>query len=144
LAKGRLGQKSGLGFYRYERDTQGRVIKSVPEDTHSLLATLRPSASKASAMSAEQIVDRLMLPFIVEAAHALDEGVAASAAELDTALLLALGCPPYIGGALKYADWIGLPEVVRRCDALRVCGPMYEPTQRMRRMAEKQERFFPV
>lgn len=133
LAQGRLGQKSGAGFYRYERDANGRLVRKVAPETPELLATLQPGGPRAFAD--EEIVDRLMLPFIVEAAHALEEGVVATPAELDMALLLALGCPLYIGGALKYADWLGLDEVVRRCDALRVHGPMYEPTPRMRQLA---------
>jgi 3-hydroxyacyl-CoA dehydrogenase/enoyl-CoA hydratase/3-hydroxybutyryl-CoA epimerase/enoyl-CoA isomerase len=133
LAQGRLGQKNGAGFYRYERDASGRVHKKVDPATQPLLATLQ--AGGARAFADDEIVDRLMLPFIVEAAHALEEGVVSTPAELDMALLLALGCPAYTGGALKYADWLGLDEVVRRCDSLRAHGPMYEPTPRMRQLA---------
>lgn len=80
--------------------------RSVPEDTHALLATLQRDGPRE--FSAQEIVDRLMLPFVLEAAHALEESVVGSPAELDMALLLALGCPAYIGRALKYADWLGL------------------------------------
>ena len=133
LAEGRLGQKTGAGFYRYERDAGGRLVKQVAPETQALLATLQLGDRRHFADA--EIVDRLMLPFIVEAAHALEEGVVSSPAELDMALLLALGCPAYTGGALKYADWLGLDEVVRRCDALSSHGAMYEPTPRMRQLA---------
>jgi len=78
------------------------------------------------------------LPHLVFAAHHFgpDSTEARNAvAELDMAMQLALGCPAYTGGPLKYADWLGLDEVVRRCDALRVHGAMYEPTPRMRQLA---------
>jgi 3-hydroxyacyl-CoA dehydrogenase/enoyl-CoA hydratase/3-hydroxybutyryl-CoA epimerase/enoyl-CoA isomerase len=140
LARGRLGQKSGAGFYRYARDANGRLAKQVDPETQTLLATLQPAGPRQFAD--DEIVDRLMLPFIVEAAHALEEGVVSTPAELDMALLLALGCPAYTGGALKYADWLGLEEVVRRCDALRVHGPMYEPTPRMRQLAAGGRTFY--
>lgn len=140
LSHGRLGQKSGLGFYRYERDAHGRQVKTAAPDTHALLATLQRHGPLS--LTDPEIVDRLMLPFIVEAAHALEEGVVATPEELDMALLLAVGCPAYLGGALKYADWQGLDEVVRRCDALRMHGPMYEPTARMRRMATDRSTFY--
>ena len=140
VSHGRLGQKSGLGFYRYEREANGRLVKSVASDTHALLATLQPHGPLR--LTDSEIVDRLMLPFIVEAANALEEEVVGTPAELDMALLLAVGCPAYLGGALKYADWLGLDEVVRRCDALRVHGPMYEPTARMRRMAADRSIFY--
>lgn len=133
LAQGRLGQKSGVGFYRYERDATGKLLKHVTEDTAELLATVQVGGPRS--VDNDHIVDRLMLAFVVEAAHALEEGVAGTPMEIDQSLLLALGCPAYTGGALKYADWLGLPEVVRRCDTLRVHGPMYEPTAGMRRLA---------
>ncbi|HMN79837.1 MAG TPA: 3-hydroxyacyl-CoA dehydrogenase NAD-binding domain-containing protein [Burkholderiaceae bacterium] len=103
-------------------DTGGHVVEMI-------------AAGGLRGFTDEEIVDRLMMPFIVEAAHALAEGVVATPAELDMALQLALGCPAHIGGALEYADWLGLDEVVRRCDALRAHGPMYDPTPRMRQMA---------
>jgi 3-hydroxyacyl-CoA dehydrogenase/enoyl-CoA hydratase/3-hydroxybutyryl-CoA epimerase/enoyl-CoA isomerase len=82
-----------------------------------------------------------MLPMIVEAARALEEGVVASAAELDMALLLGLGFPAHAGGVLKYADWLGLARVVDRCDRYASLGPAYAPTPRMRAMAASGERF---
>lgn len=133
LARGRLGQKSGAGFYRHGRDEAGRPVREVDPEVAGLLATLQPGGLRA--FTDEEIVDRLMLPFIVEAAHALQEGVVSTPAELDIAMQLALGCPAYTGGPLKYADWLGLDEVVRRCDALRAHGPMYVPTPRMRQLA---------
>lgn len=133
LAQGRLGQKSGAGFFRYERGENGRAVKQVAPETRELLAAIQSHGARG--FSDREIVDRLMLPFIVEAAHALEEGVVSSPGELDVAVLLALGCPAYIGGPLKYADWLGLDEVARRCDALRAHGAMYEPTPRMRQLA---------
>ncbi len=133
LSRGRLGQKSGAGFYRHGRDEAGRPVREVDPEVAGLLATLQPGGPRT--FTDEEIVDRLMLPFIVEAAHALQEGVVSTPAELDMAMQLALGCPAYTGGPLKYADWLGLDEVVRRCDALRAHGPMYEPTPRMRQLA---------
>lgn len=133
LAQGRLGQKTGLGFYRYVRDAGGKLVKHVADDTPALLATVQRNGPLE--VSDAHIEGRLMMALVVEAAHALDEAVAGTPAEVDQALLLALGCPAYVGGALKYADWLGLAEVVRRCEALRVHGPMYEPTPQMRRLA---------
>ncbi|MFT3818903.1 MAG: 3-hydroxyacyl-CoA dehydrogenase NAD-binding domain-containing protein [Rubrivivax sp.] len=139
LARGRLGQKTGLGFYRYERGADGRMARHVAPDTAALLAAVQPRGPLA--LTDEAIVERLMLPFVVEAAHALDEGVVETAGELDAAVRLALGCPAWIGGPLKYADWLGLDAAVRRLDALAAHGPMYQPTPRMRRMAAEGGRF---
>lgn len=84
----------------------------------------------------------MMLPLIVEAANALEEGVVASAAELDMALMLGLGLPAYLGGALKYAGWLGLSNVVTACDKYAALGPAYQPTAHMRAMAANGRRYY--
>lgn len=136
---GRYGQKTGLGFYRYEPNPQGKPRRTVADDTRSLLAGLQRNGPRE--FSEAEIVDRMMLPMVVEAAHALDEGIAGTPAEIDLALQLGLGFPAYAGGPLKYADWLGLAEVVARCERLRPLGAAYEPTRRMREMAASGARF---
>lgn len=138
VREGRLGQKNGLGFYRYEASPQGKPIRVPASDTHALLATLQPQGPRT--FSAEEMVDRLMLPMVLESARALEEGVVETAAEVDMALLLGLGFPAYAGGPLKWADWLGWPEVLARCDRLRHLGPAYEPTARMRAQAATGQR----
>lgn len=130
---GRLGQKSGMGFYRYEPSSTGRPVRSPAGDTHALLARLQPGGPRE--FDDREIVDRMMLPMVLEAARALHEGVVETAAEVDLAMQLGLGFPAYAGGPLKYADWIGPGEVVARCDRLRALGPAYEPGERLRAMA---------
>lgn len=138
-SQGRFGQKSGLGFYRYEARSDGKPVRLPADDTHALLATLQAAGPRD--FTPDEIVERMMLPMIVEAAHAIEEGVARSATELDRAMLLGLGFPAYAGGPLQYADWLGLQEVVARCERLHALGPAYEPTARMREMALRGERF---
>jgi len=136
---GRLGQKSGVGFYRYERRADGKPARSLDPQAHDLLAALQPGGRRT--FSDAEIVDRMMLPMVIEAAQALEDGVVRSALELDRAMLLGLGFPAYAGGPLQYADWLGLREVLSRCDRLRPLGPAYEPTPRMRAMAATGGRF---
>jgi 3-hydroxyacyl-CoA dehydrogenase/enoyl-CoA hydratase/3-hydroxybutyryl-CoA epimerase/enoyl-CoA isomerase len=138
----RLGQKNGVGFYRYETDPKGKPRKLVDPETATLLATLQPRGARA--FSETELVERLMLPMILEAAICLEQGVAGSAAEIDTALLLGLGFPRYAGGPLKYCDWLGLAHVVQRCDAYAAISPLYRVSARLRAMAAAGERFFPL
>jgi 3-hydroxyacyl-CoA dehydrogenase/enoyl-CoA hydratase/3-hydroxybutyryl-CoA epimerase/enoyl-CoA isomerase len=140
--RNRLGQKNGVGFYRYETDPKGKPKKLVDAQTAQLLATLQPQGQRE--FGEAQIVERLMLPMMVEAAICLEQGVAATAAEIDTALVLGLGFPRYAGGPLKYSDWLGLAQVVRRCDAYAAASPLYRATARMRAMAAAGERYFPA
>lgn len=135
VANQRYGQKNGIGFYRYEADAAGRPRKTLASDTHQLLSTVQPNGRKD--FSNADIVERMMLPLIIEAAHALEDGVVATPAELDMALLLGIGFPQYLGGALKYADWLGLEQVVRMSDKYATLGKQYQATARMRDMAAR-------
>jgi len=135
----RYGQKSGAGFYRHGLDPSGKPVRSPDPEAQALVATLQLDGPRT--FGEAEIVDRLMLPMVVEAAHALEEGVVATAAELDMALTLGIGFPAYLGGALQYADWLGLAEVVARCERLSALGPACEPTARMREMAATGARF---
>lgn len=139
LRAGRLGQKNGQGFYSHERDAQGRLQRRHSPEAHRIVAGLQAHGVRPYAP--EEIVDRLMLPMIIEAAQALDEGIVHSAAELDIALSLGLGFPRHAAGPLCYADWLGLAEVVRRCERLAALGPAYQPTAHMRDMARHGLRF---
>jgi 3-hydroxyacyl-CoA dehydrogenase/enoyl-CoA hydratase/3-hydroxybutyryl-CoA epimerase/enoyl-CoA isomerase len=142
VAKGRFGQKSGAGFYRYENDPKGRPRKSSAPEANALVAGLQTDGTHD--FGDAEIIERMMLPMLVEAAHALEEGVVGTAAELDMAMLLGVGFPPYAGGPLKYSDWLGLERVVELCKRHVHRGPQYAPTPRMREMAAAGERYYPV
>jgi 3-hydroxyacyl-CoA dehydrogenase/enoyl-CoA hydratase/3-hydroxybutyryl-CoA epimerase/enoyl-CoA isomerase len=137
---GRFGQKNGIGFYKYEPDPRGKPVKSAAGDTHALLAQLQPNGPRD--FTPGQIVERTMLPMLIEAALCVETGIAESAQEVDMALILGLGFPRHIGGALRYADHLGLTAVVERCDLLGESDPLYRPTARMRAMAAAGERYF--
>lgn len=138
----RFGQKNGIGFYRYESDPNGKPRRMPASDSHALLAQIQPMGSRHFAE--QDIIDRMMLPMIIEAAQALEEGVVATPAELDMAMLLGIGFPAYAGGPLKFADWLGLKEVVALSERLSDLGPAYRVTARMRNMAAQGERYYPV
>lgn len=138
----RYGQKNGIGFYRYDTDPAGKPKKTVAPDSHSILAKIQPNGTRS--FDDQDIIDRMMLPLIVEAAHALEDGVVATPAELDMALLLGLGFPKCLGGALKFADWLGLAELVRRCDQHAHLGGLYRATEAMRAMAANGSSYYPA
>jgi 3-hydroxyacyl-CoA dehydrogenase/enoyl-CoA hydratase/3-hydroxybutyryl-CoA epimerase/enoyl-CoA isomerase len=131
----RFGQKSGIGFYRYQADPAGKPVKHHAADSHALIAAVQPQGRRDFAE--QEIVERLMLPMIIEASAALEEGVVATAAELDMALLLGIGLPRYAGGALKYADWLGMEQVLALSDKYAHLGAPYRATAGMRQMAAR-------
>jgi 3-hydroxyacyl-CoA dehydrogenase/enoyl-CoA hydratase/3-hydroxybutyryl-CoA epimerase/enoyl-CoA isomerase len=144
VANRRYGQKTGIGFYRYDTDPKGRPRKSVAEDTAGLIASVQGEGMRKAAVevSDEDIVMRTMLPMIVESAHCLEEGVGESPGEIDMALILGLGLPQHVGGALKYADFLGLPKVVQACERHAALGGVFRPTERMRELAARSGKFY--
>jgi 3-hydroxyacyl-CoA dehydrogenase/enoyl-CoA hydratase/3-hydroxybutyryl-CoA epimerase/enoyl-CoA isomerase len=136
----RFGQKNGSGFYRYENDAKGRPRKSIDPQTAQLLANLRSHAFKS--FDDAELLERLMLPMMIEAARCLEEGIVESPAEVDMALVLGLGFPRHAGGPLKYADWLGMKHFVTRCAAYAPLGPLYAPTAAMRAAAGTGKRFY--
>ncbi len=137
---GRFGQKTGLGFYRYETDSKGKPRKVPAEDSHALLQVVQPGGDRAFAE--DEIIERMMLPMIIEAARCLEEGVAASAEEVDMALILGIGLPRHLGGALAYADWLGMGEVLQQCSRYATLGGLYQPTLRMREMSVQGKTYY--
>jgi 3-hydroxyacyl-CoA dehydrogenase / enoyl-CoA hydratase / 3-hydroxybutyryl-CoA epimerase / enoyl-CoA isomerase len=136
----RLGQKSGVGFYRYEKDARGRPRKEIDPRTAELLASIRSGGPKQ--FTAEELQDRLMMPMVIEAVRCLEEGIAGSAAEVDMSLVLGLGFPRHVGGPLKYADWVGMKHITSRCDAYASLGPLYAVTEGMRNRATTNMKFY--
>ena len=92
--------------------------------------------------SDEAVVERLMLPMIIEAATALEDGVVATPAELDMALMLGIGFPRYAGGVLKYADWLGLDKVVALSEKYAHLGAPYCATATMKDMAARGAKYY--
>jgi len=137
---GRLGQKSGSGYYRYESDPQGRPLRRSDPRTAALLSGLQPTGRQR--MSGEALIDRLMLPLVIEAVRCLEEGIVDTAAEVDMSLVLGLGFPRHLGGPLKYADWLGMRQVVDRCERYAALGPLYAPTDGMRAAAKHCKAFY--
>lgn len=135
----RLGQKTGVGYYKYEKDRKGRPKRTDDPKAYELIKTVQRDERD---FEAEEIVDRMMVPMIIEAARALEEGIADTANEVDMGLIMGLGFPPFRGGALKYADAQGLALVCEKADRYARLGTLYEPTERMREMAANGETYY--
>jgi 3-hydroxyacyl-CoA dehydrogenase/enoyl-CoA hydratase/3-hydroxybutyryl-CoA epimerase/3-hydroxyacyl-CoA dehydrogenase/enoyl-CoA hydratase/3-hydroxybutyryl-CoA epimerase/enoyl-CoA isomerase len=99
---GRLGRKSGAGFHAHARGTT---------PAGELLARCR---REDRTHPPEELLDRLLLPLVAEAVRVLEDGVADSAAAVDLAMILGTGFPAFRGGPLRWADGVGLAEIVAR------------------------------
>ena len=104
----------------------------------------RQSPTPPRAMSHEAIVQRLVYPIINEAARCLDEQIAASADDVDLAMVFGTGFAPFRGGPLRYADTVGIPKIVETLDRLSAEHPRLAPCEALRRKASAGERFHPA
>jgi 3-hydroxyacyl-CoA dehydrogenase/enoyl-CoA hydratase/3-hydroxybutyryl-CoA epimerase len=130
---GRLGRKSGRGFYRYDGGRRRGVDPTVRE----LLGVTGPSP-------AAEIEDRLVYAMLNEAALALDAGVVRSPRDGDIAAIFGIGFPPFRGGPLRVIDRLGAARVVERLRRLTAhYGPRYAPAPVLVRQAEQGGRFYP-
>jgi len=106
---GRLGQKTGKGWYRYEPGSRKRLpdpeVDAILERHRAELDIPRRQ------VSSEEIVSRLILALANEGAHILEEGIAVRASDVDAVWVAGYGFPAHRGGPLFHADTIGLSEV---------------------------------
>jgi 3-hydroxyacyl-CoA dehydrogenase len=127
---GRLGSKSGGGFY-------GPGGRPAREATEAVEGYGRGRASVS------ELRDRLVLALVAEAARALEEGIVASPRDLDMGMILGAGFPPWKGGPLRWVDHRGADEVVRRMEELAGRhGERLAPTEALARRARGTELFY--
>jgi 3-hydroxyacyl-CoA dehydrogenase/enoyl-CoA hydratase/3-hydroxybutyryl-CoA epimerase/enoyl-CoA isomerase len=135
----RLGQKNAKGFYNFSKDKRGKPKKDAAPEAYELI---KPHQAEASEFSSEEIIARLMIPMANEAIRCLEEGIVASAAEADMALIYGLGFPPFRGGIFRYIETMGLANFVELADKYAHLGPIYQITDGVRQMAAEGKSYF--
>ncbi|MEY1661406.1 fatty acid oxidation complex subunit alpha FadB [Isoalcanivorax beigongshangi] len=135
----RLGQKNGIGFYRYEEDKKGKPKKVVDEATYELI---QPHVAARKEFDDEEIIARMMIPLCTETVRCLEDNIVGSAAEADMAMIYGIGFPPFRGGPLRYIDSIGTEAFVALCEKYAHLGGIYQAPQMLKDMAAKGESFF--
>jgi 3-hydroxyacyl-CoA dehydrogenase/enoyl-CoA hydratase/3-hydroxybutyryl-CoA epimerase/enoyl-CoA isomerase len=135
----RYGQKNGKGFYNFGTDKRGKPTKVAAEAAYALFdAKSQPRRD----FDKDEIVARMMIPMINETVRCLEEGIVASAAEADMALLYGVGFPPFRGGIFRYIETMGLANFVALADKYADQGPLYQVTDGMRDMAASGQSYF--
>ena len=79
---------------------------------------------------------------IIETARCFEEGIVDTVNEADMALIMGLGFPPFRGGALRYADQVGLDKICEMADKYAHLSKLYHPTARMREMAANGQKYY--
>jgi 3-hydroxyacyl-CoA dehydrogenase / enoyl-CoA hydratase / 3-hydroxybutyryl-CoA epimerase len=129
-----LGKKGGKGFFLY--DESGKKAGFNPD-------ILTAIESAKSVIGPGVIQDRLILIMVNEAARCLEEGVIKEPSQLDLALVMGIGFPPFRGGILRYADQIGVKIVHQKLAFLsKVAGENYVPANLILKKVAALEDFY--
>jgi 3-hydroxyacyl-CoA dehydrogenase len=139
VERGWLGQKTGIGFYRYEKGSRER---------HDNLEAIDLFAAEAARLgierrqiSDEEIEQRCLFAMINEGAKVLEEGVALRASDIDVVYTSGYGFPRFRGGPMFHADTVGLGEICARIDgfAERLDRLYWQASSLLRTLADRGE-----
>jgi 3-hydroxyacyl-CoA dehydrogenase len=103
---GRLGQKNGKGYYRYQPGDRTR--HDDPEALAILQARARQLGIEPRAHSDQEILERCLYPLMNEGFRILEEGIVQRAGDIDVVWTSGYGFPRYRGGPMFYAETLGL------------------------------------
>src|SRR5690606_21002903 len=120
VRRGRLGCKSGKGFYDYPADGSRRLWPG--------LADLLPESLAPEAVAFETLKQRLLAIQALETARCFTERVVTDVREADVGAILGFGFAPFTGGPLSYIDMEGATRFVARCHRFPTAyGPRFLP-----------------
>jgi 3-hydroxyacyl-CoA dehydrogenase len=136
---GRYGQKTGMGWYKYDEQRRATPDPVVGE----LIAKWVGDAGIAQRkISADEITDRCLYALVNEGARILEEGIALRASDIDIIYIYGYGFPAYRGGPMWYADTVGLKHVCERITEFqRQHGEIWQPAPLLKQLAEQGKTF---
>ncbi len=136
---GRLGQKTGAGWYKY--DDQRRAIPD-PAVDELVRKWVAEAGIVQRQISAQEITDRCIYALVNEGARILEEGYALRASDIDIIYLNGYGFPAHRGGPMWYADTVGLKKVFERVSEFhRQHGETWRSAPLLKRLAEQGKTF---
>lgn len=136
IRNGRLGRKSGAGFYQYAGG------KKAPQSDPAAVELIATYVRRPRELDKDEIRLRLLLPMLLEAVRVLDDGVVQRPGDVDLGMIYGLGFPAFRGGLLHWSDEVGAAALVRHAMEFRHHGKRFEPPARLIEMARTGGRFY--
>jgi 3-hydroxyacyl-CoA dehydrogenase len=137
---GRYGQKTGAGWYRYEKGSRAPLPD--PEVERIVAERVAESGRRRRDIGDAEIVERTVYALVNEGARILEEGIALRAGDIDIAYVYGYGFPAHRGGPMWYADTVGLREVYERVARFaEEHGPLWAPAPLLRQLAAEGRTF---
>ncbi len=138
VAAGRIGQKSGKGYYRYE----GRDRINDPEVLAIIAECAKAAGVKQRSFTDDEIRDRLFHPLVNEGCKELEEGIALRASDIDVVWVNGYGFPAHTGGPMFWGEQNGLDRVLATAKTLGTKnGQRWRPARLLEQLVESGKGF---
>ncbi|WP_019573113.1 3-hydroxyacyl-CoA dehydrogenase NAD-binding domain-containing protein [Curvibacter lanceolatus] len=121
--RGWFGQKTARGYYLYPNGA--RVGSPDPEVLAIVDAERERAGITPRAFSNEEIMRRYMAAMVNEGANVVHQGIALRPLDVDVTFVYGYGFPRFRGGPMKYADMIGLPQILADIEAFAKEDPLF-------------------
>ena len=136
--KGLLGKKGKIGIYLYN----GKKAE-INADVLEVVQRHSSNGTDRTEIIDEIIIDRCLCMMINEASRCLDEKVVKNSGYLDMALILGTGFPPFKGGLLRYADKVGIPEIIDKLQRFAdTFGSRFSPSEYLQDLNSNKRKFY--
>ena len=137
---GRLGQKTGKGFYIYDENRN----KSPDAEVEKLIIEFSEKHQiKRREISKEEILERCLYPMINEGFKILEEGMAIRASDIDIVWINGYGWPIYEGGPMFYGQLIGYEKILKwHKEMEEKFGPDFTPSPYLEKVVNEKINLF--
>lgn len=136
---GRFGQKTLVGWYRYD---QSRHPSPDPEVEVLVRKWAAEAGIRQRIISRAEIVDRCVLALVNEGARILEERIAVRPVDIDIIYINGYGFPAHRGGPMWYADSLGVRRVYDRIlEFHEQHGELWQPAPLLKQLASEARRF---
>jgi 3-hydroxyacyl-CoA dehydrogenase len=137
---GRFGQKTGSGWYRYEKGS--RAGTPDPEVEALILSVSAELGIVRREIADAEIIERCFGALVNEGALLLEEGTAARPSDIDVIWIHGYGFPRYRGGPMRWADGFGLAKIAAAVDRMHAeQGALVKPSALLKQLARDSRGF---
>ena len=142
MRKNGTGKKTIMVFISTAKIKRADPKKEVNPGVANFLKDL--GVGSGEGISDADIIDRMMLPMLMESSRCLEDNIVETPTEVDMGLVYGIGFPPFRGGIFRWADTVGLNELLQRAEKHKALGKVYEPTEQIMKMAQDGKLFHPL
>ncbi|MDD9991312.1 MAG: 3-hydroxyacyl-CoA dehydrogenase NAD-binding domain-containing protein [Rhodospirillales bacterium] len=137
--RGRFGQKTSAGYYRYEPGSRTPIPD--PEVDALIAEVAAESGIERRAIGTDEIVQRCLYHLVNEGARVLEDGIALRASDIDIVWINGYGFPRWRGGVMHWADQVGLDAIHATIAGFNESQDYWEPAPLLGRLAAEGKGF---